>query len=78
MNTVARLKSNGILYAGLFDELSDPNRNVGIESSGIFYSSSMKEGEFSELPSNIPMRINNNKNLLVYNYFDELTGLDHV
>lgn len=75
MNTVARLMSDGILYAHLFDELSDPSRNVSVDSSGIFYSNTLKEGEFSELTSGTPMRIINNKDLRVLNYFDELTGL---
>jgi hypothetical protein len=78
MNTVARLMSDGILYANLFDELSDPSRNVSVDSAGIFYSNTLKEGEFSELTSGTPMRIINNKDLRVLNYFDELTGVGDV
>lgn len=75
MNTVARLRSDGVLFTSLFDELSSPSRNVSIDQNGIFYSNSMKEGTFSELTSDVPMRIVNNKDLRVFNYFDELTGL---
>ena len=75
MNTVARLRSDGVLFANLFDEFSSPSRNVSIDRNGIFYSNSMKEGTFSELTSDVPMRIVNNKDLRVFNYFDELTGL---
>ena len=78
MNTVARLMSTGVLYANLFDELSDPSRNVSVDSSGIFYSNTMKEGVFSELTSGTPMRIINNKDLRVFDYFDELTGVGEV
>lgn len=75
MNTVARLRSDGVLLTNLFDELSSPSRNVSVDQYGVFYSNSMKEGTFSELSSDVPMRIVNNKDLRVYNYFDELTGL---
>lgn len=78
MNTVARLTSSGILYANLFDEFSSPGRNVGVDSSGIFYSNTLKEGEYSGLSSNTPMRIVNNKELRVYDYFDELTGIGNT
>lgn len=78
MNTVARLRSDGILYTNLFDEFSSPSRNVGVDQSGIFYSNTMKEGEFAGLPANTPMRIMSDKSLLVGNYFDELTGIDNV
>lgn len=76
MGKVARLQSNGVLLTNLFDELSSPSRNVGVDQSGVFYSNSMKEGTFSELPSNVPMRIVNDKDLRVYDYFDEITGID--
>ena len=78
MNTVARLRSDGVLYANLFDEFSSPIRNVSVDQYGIFYSNTMKEESFAELSSNIPMRIVNNKDLKVYNYFDELTGVSNV
>jgi hypothetical protein len=78
MNTVARLRSDGVLFANLFDEFSSPSRNVSVDQYGIFYSNTMKEGSFAELSSNTPMRIVNNKDLKVYNYFDELTGVSGV
>jgi len=78
MNTVARLRSDGVLFANLFDEFSSPSRNVSVDQYGVFYSNTMKEGAFSELSSTIPMRIVNNKDLRVYNYFDELTGVSDV
>ena len=78
MNTVARLRSDGVLFANLFDEFSSPSRNVSVDQYGVFYSNTMKEGTFSELSSTIPMRIVNNKDLRVYNYFDELTGVSDV
>ena len=61
MNTVGRLRSDGVLFANLFDELSSPSRNVSIDQNGTFYSGTMKEGIFSELVSTVPMRIVNNK-----------------
>ena len=78
MNTVARLRSDGVLFANLFDEFSSPSKNVSVDQYGVFYSNTMKEGVFSELSSTIPMRIVNNKDLRVYNYFDELTGVSDV
>jgi hypothetical protein len=78
MNTVARLRSDGVLFANLFDEFSSPSRNVSVDQYGVFYSNTMKEGIFSELTNNTPMRIVNNKDLRVYNYFDELTGVSDV
>ena len=78
MNTVARLRSDGVLFTNLFDEFSSPSRNVSVDQYGVFYSNTMKEGTFSELTSSTPMRIVNNKDLRVYNYFDELTGVSDV
>ena len=78
MDTVGRLRSDGVLFANLFDEFSSPSRNVSVDQYGIFYSNTMKEGVFSELSSGTPMRIINNKDLRVYNYFDELTGVNNV
>ena len=78
MDTVGRLRSDGVLFANLFDEFSSPSRNVSVDQYGIFYSNTMKEGVFSELSSGTPMRIVDNKDLRVYNYFDELTGVSDV
>ena len=78
MNTVGRLRSDGVLFANLFDEFSSPSRNVSVDQFGVFYSNTMKEGTFSELTSGVPMRIVNNKDLRVFNYFDELTGVSDV
>ncbi len=78
MNTVGRLRSDGVLFANLFDEFSSPSRNVSVDQYGVFYSNTMKEGTFSELASNTPMRIVNNKDMKVYSYFDELTGVSNV
>lgn len=75
MNTVARLRSDGVLFANLFDEFSSPSRNVSVDQYGIFYSNTLKEGEFANLSSNVPMRIVDNKDLRVFNYFDEITGV---
>ena len=68
MNTVARLRSDGVLFTNLFDEFSSPSRNVSVDQYGVFYSNTMKEGIFSELTSSTPMRIVNNKDLRVYNF----------
>ena len=78
MNTVGRLRSDGVLFANLFDEFTSPSRNVSVDQSGTFYSNTMKEGVFSELTSSVPMRIVNNKDLRVFDYFDELTGVSDV
>jgi hypothetical protein len=75
MPVVARLLTTGILRASLFDELSETSPNIGITTNGTFYSAEMKEGTASNLSSSIPMRITNDKKLLVYNSFDELTEL---
>lgn len=73
MTIVSRLLSTGILRANLFDELSGTNSNVGVSSTGTFYSTQMIEGTATELISSVPMRITNDKKLLVYDSFDELT-----
>ena len=78
MDTVGRLRSDGVLFANLFDEFSSPSRNVSVDKFGVFYSNTMKEGVFSELTSTVPMRIVNNKDLRVFDYFDELTGVSDV
>ena len=78
MNTVARLRSDGVLFANLFDEFSSPSRNVSVDQYGVFYCNTMKEGVFSELSSGTPMRIVNNKDLRVFDCFDELSGLSGI
>lgn len=78
MDTVARLRSDGVLFANLFDEFTSPSRNVSVDQFGIFYSNTMKEGSFAELSGSTPMRILNNKELRVHDYFDELTGVSNV
>lgn len=75
MTIVARLFSNGTLKAGLFDELSGTSSNVGVTSEGIFYSTEMKEGTASNLSSSTPMRITDDKKLLVYDSFDEFNSI---
>lgn len=76
MATVGRLTSTGILRATLFDEFSQQaaSSNIGITSAGTFYSSQLVEGDAS-LISSTPMRFTNDKKILVYNYFDEMTGV---
>jgi len=71
MNTASRLLSTGVLQANIFDELTGIGSNIGITSTGIFYSSEMREGTASSLTSLTPMRFTSDKKLLVYNYFDE-------
>lgn len=78
MNTVARLRSDGILFVNQFDELSSPSRNVGVNQYGTFYSNVIKEGPFSGLVLGVPMRISSDKTLNVYGYLDELTGVSNV
>jgi hypothetical protein len=71
MNTASRLLSTGVLQANIFDEFTGIGSNIGITSTGIFYSSEMREGTASSLTSLTPMRFTSDKKLLVYNYFDE-------
>ena len=75
MPTVARLTSSGILRAGLFDELSGTNPNVGLTTTGTFYSTELIEGNASGLTSSVPMRFTQDKKILVYDSFDEITGI---
>lgn len=75
MPTVARLTSSGILRAGLFDELSGTNPNVGLTTTGTFYSTELIEGSASGLISSVPMRFTQDKKILVYDSFDEITGI---
>jgi len=75
MPIVSRLLSTGILRASLFDELSETSPNVGVTSTGTFYSTEIQEGTASDLNSSTPMRITSDKKLLVYDSFDELTEI---
>ena len=75
MATIARLTSSGILRASLFDELSETNSNIGLTTSGTFYSTELIEGSASELVSSVPMRFTQDKKILVYDSFDEVTGI---
>lgn len=75
MPTVARLTSSGILRASLFDELSGTSSNVGLTTSGTFYSTELIEGAASELSSSVPMRFTQDKKILVYDSFDEVNGI---
>jgi hypothetical protein len=74
MPTVGRLLSTGILRATTFDEFSGTNSNIGLTTTGTFYASQLIEGDAS-ITSSIPMRMTSDKKLLVYNFFDELTGI---
>jgi hypothetical protein len=74
MPTVGRLLSTGILRANTFDEFSGTSSNIGLTTSGTFYASELIEGD-SSLISSIPMRFTSDKKLLVYNSFDEVTGI---
>lgn len=76
MPTVARLLSTGTLRANLFDELSDVSSNVGVTSTGTFYSNGIREGSASNLISSTPMRITSDKQILVYDFIDELSPID--
>ena len=74
MPTVGRLLSTGTLRATTFDEFSGTSSNIGLTSTGTFYASELIEGDAS-LTSSIPMRFTSDKKLLVYNSFDEMTGV---
>lgn len=73
MPTVARLTSSGILRSNLFDELSGTSSNIGLTSTGTFYSTELIEGVASQLASSVPMRLTQDKKILVYDSFDEMT-----
>jgi hypothetical protein len=79
MATAGRLTSTGILRVNLLDEFSQPSASasIGITSTGTFYSSQFIEGDAS-LVSSTPMRMTNDKKLLVYDSFDELTGFGGI
>lgn len=73
MALVGRLKSNGVMQVyGIIDELSDPTKNAGLNKNGILYGSLFDENS-TEIQSNNPLRIKNDKKIIAYNYFDELT-----
>jgi hypothetical protein len=74
MATVARLLSTGNLQASSLDELSDLGGNAGVTTTGTFYCNEFVEGAVLDLPSSTPMRITNDKKILIYGSFDELTG----
>ena len=74
ITTVGRLKSNGVMQVyDIIDELSYPDKNVGITTDGIFYASLFDENVSSNMQSNTPLRITGDKKVLAYNYFDERT-----
>lgn len=74
INTVGRLKSNGVMQVyNIIDELSYPDKNVGITSDGTLYASLFDENIYSNMQSNTPLRITNDKKIMAYNYFDEKT-----
>ena len=74
MPTIGRLLSTGILRASVFDEFSETSSNIGLTTTGTFYASELIEGDAS-LTSSIPMRFTSDKKLLVYDSFDEVTGI---
>ena len=74
ITTVGRLKSNGVMQVyDIIDELSYPDKNVGITTDGIFYASLFDENVSSNMQSNTPLKITGDKKVLAYNYFDERT-----
>ena len=75
MPKIARLTSSGILRASLFEELSGTNPNIGLTTSGTFSATQFVEGSFSDLTKSVPMRFTEDKKILVYDSFDEMTGI---
>lgn len=74
ITTVGRLKSNGVMQVyDIIDELSYPDKNVGITTDRIFYASLFDENVSSNMQSNTPLKITGDKKVLAYNYFDERT-----
>lgn len=72
MGLIGRLKSNGVMLVyNQIDELSYPNKNVGISSDGTFYGSLFNENVYGELNQNTPLRIKSDKTIIARNYFDE-------
>jgi hypothetical protein len=72
MAVVARLSKDGVLTSRLFDEINVNNNEVGVDNVGVFVSDFIDENLAANLPSNVPMRITKNKELLVYDYIDEI------
>ena len=77
-NIKSSLHSDGRLQANLFDEVSDPSRNVGIDSIGTFHCNDITEGSATGLASTVPMRITDNKELLVYDQIDEMNPVSNI
>lgn len=72
MGIVGRLKSDGVMMVyNQIDELTNPNKNVGISSDGTFYGYLFNENLYNELPQNVPLRIKSDKTVVVNNYFYE-------
>ena len=77
-NIKSSLHSDGRFQANLFDEVSDPSRNVGIDSIGTFHCNDITEGSATGLASTVPMRITDNKELLVYDQIDEMNPVSNI
>lgn len=77
-NIKSSLHSDGRFQANLFDEVSDPSRNVGIDSIGTFHCNDITEGSATGLASTVPMRLTNNKELLVYDQIDEMNPVSNI
>tara|TARA_B100000073_G_C23729963_1_gene570534 strand:+ start:1023 stop:2357 length:1335 start_codon:yes stop_codon:yes gene_type:complete len=77
-NIKSSLHSDGRFQANLFDELSDSTRNVGIDSIGTFHCNDITEGSATGLASTVPMRITDNKELLVYDQIDEMNPVSNI
>ncbi len=60
-----------MLVYNQIDELTYPNRNVGISSDGTFYGHLFNENLYNELSQSTPLRIKSDKTVIVRNYFDE-------
>lgn len=74
INPLARLKSNGVMQVyNIIDELSYPDKNVGITTDGTLYASLFDENVDFSIQSNVPLRIRGDKKVSAYNYFDERT-----
>jgi len=75
MYKVARITKDGILSARFFDEMNQNENEIGVDSVGKFTADFIDENIITNLPQNIPMRITKNKDLIVYDYIDELNNL---
>jgi hypothetical protein len=71
MAKVATISKDGVLTARLFDEINQNGNGIGVNAVGKFTADFIDENLISNLPQNIPMRITENKELLVYDYIDE-------